>query len=80
MKTTVAAIALVLGASAPVFAMTAEQQLHDNVSNHVQRIDSAIVLPDLTTKDLAFLKGVVDDSSDSDSEKASKIRFYISNL
>lgn len=80
MKTTVAAIALVLGASAPVFAMTAEQQLHDNVSSHVSRIDSNIVLPDLTAKDLAFLKGVVEDSSDNNTEKAAKIRFYISNL
>ena len=79
MKTSLTAIALVLAVAAPSFAATTDQ-LRANVENSVQRIDSSIVLPDLDNKELAFLKGVVEATDDSNSEKAAKVRFYISDL
>ena len=79
MKTSLTAIALVLAVAAPSFAATTDQ-LRANVENSVQRIDSSIVLPDLDNKELAFLKGVVEATDDSNSEKAAKVRFYIADL
>ena len=79
MKTSLTAIALVLAVAAPSIAAPTDQ-LRAGVENSVHRIDSSIVLPDLDNKELAFLKGVVEATDDSNSEKAAKVRFYIADL
>ena len=77
MKTTLTAIALILAVAAPSFAQS-NSQLRNSVENKVRRIDSSIVLPELSNSDLAFIKSIAEDRNRTNNQKSHKIRFHIS--
>lgn len=78
---TAATFAIALTALAPsAFAMGAISQFENGVRNEVRLIDSSIVLPDLSNHQLATVRSLLSDADDSNTEKSSKVRFFLSKL